>query len=750
MNNKNSIVVVAASLAAITFSVRMTAQVPQGPEAFVSSDSSMRREGDAARGIGPDYRAVIDAAAFTYTPALGSGVPATMPWRFELESVRRGGRVVRDAASLAEAEFEVSGVRCDLDRGDGMLERYEALGNGVEQSFVFQSLPGSGDLVVRGRVTSDLAAAPAQQAAALDFVCAPYGGVTLRNVVGIDATGWRMPGTMSWDGEHLDLRLPATFVDRATFPLVLDPLVGSSLGVGFSTSDARSPEVAYSGELNRYLCVWERHFSATDIEIRGRLRTRTNGSASSIFAITSGVNVRNVDPQVCGVAGRNVFVVAWQAGPSFFGPSDILGCTVDSSANVGTTRILTGALQPGVPPTVGPSAAIEIRPSLAGDPEGNDSRIVLAYELPGQGIATRQVAVNANTGALTASLSPQLIVNDPTATRPALSSAANDQIVLAYQMFAGGKDTIGAVRLDTLGVPNGTTASWVAVGSTLRNPDVAGDGSSYRIICEREWVLGDNDVQCASVSWNASNQSVPNYSLANIATSGQDERNPRVAYCGPKFVVSWSSRTGNLAYDRLVRGIGTTAACNACGPTTALPRTRATELYGAIASAWSGGDFGDDRAVVLYTSAEQALAPVSDVRGQLFNAMTGSVGVEFASGCGNPTGLFAGGGTFAVGGGDFVFEASSVVSAPQICLFNFGLSQQTIPCGCTVVVPDLIEPVVMVGGSATYTLFLPCSPALDGFQMMVQTATILSGFNGPCSLLPEASFSAPETWTLGY
>lgn len=747
MITKNPSVVIAATLAAVAFSSSLLfAQAPEGAAASMTGNSSLRAEGNSARGIGAGYRATFGAEAFTYTPALGSEAPQTMPWRFELHSVLRGGEPVRSGNELAEASVAVRGHRCDLDRGQGMIERYDVRDDGVEQSFVFDAVPGSGDLVVRGAVSTALRADPVTGASRIDFLSKPYGGVRISKVVGIDATGWRHPGTMNWDGEHLELVLPATFMDRATFPIVLDPLVGNSQGIGFSTSDARDPEVAFSSDINRYLCVWERHFSVTDIEIRGRLRNASNGSASSIFSITSGSGVRNTDPQVCSVAGTDRFIVAWQAGPSVFGPFDILGCAVDGSANVSATNPLTAVFVAGSFVTTPES---EIRPCLAGDPEGNDELAVLAYELPGQGIATRTLFIN-TAGTVTAAPTPALVVNDATATRPALSPATNDNVVLAYQIYASGKDTIAARRLGTNGVPNGNAVSWVSVGATFRTPDVSGDGSSYRIICEREWAVGENDIVCANVSWNANGTATPSFIMPVIVQTSADERHPRIAFCGTKYVVSWSSLVSTLSYERLVRGISTANSCDPCGPTTALSRTRATEMYGAIASEQEGGDLTDDRALVLYTSAEISLSPVSDVRGQLFNAMIGSVGVEFASGCGLPTGLFRASGTFAIGSNNFEFGASHQNSAPQICLFNFGVTQQTTTCGCTVVLPDIIVPVIMVGGLVTYPLVLPCDPALDGFAMKVQTAVLTTGYNGPCFLLPEASFSAPEDWTLGY
>ena len=107
--------------------------------------------------------------------------------------------------------------------------------------------PGSGDLVVRGRIVTDLACATPDvkvDSLAFEVPGAPHlGGIAIGEVTGIDAAGERAAGWMRCDGDTLDLVLPASFVDGARLPLVLDPLI-STAGTVQVGGDPKRPDAA--------------------------------------------------------------------------------------------------------------------------------------------------------------------------------------------------------------------------------------------------------------------------------------------------------------------------------------------------------------------------------------------------------------------------------------------------------------------------------------------------------------------------
>jgi hypothetical protein len=106
------------------------------------------------------------------------------------------------------------------------------------------------------------------------------------------------------------LRLPAAFVDSASYPLVLDPLVGASFGVSTSGNDETNPDAAFDATNDAYLVVWQRTFSATDSDIRGQ-RVSSAGAlvGSTIFLGSTGVAQ---NPQVANVDRKNVWCVVYQ------------------------------------------------------------------------------------------------------------------------------------------------------------------------------------------------------------------------------------------------------------------------------------------------------------------------------------------------------------------------------------------------------------------------------------------------------
>lgn len=98
---------------------------------------------------------------------------------------------------------------------------------------MFERLPaGSGDLIVRGRIRTELQAQPAADGQdGMAFVDAGLGGVNVGQVIGVDARGSRCPGTMRFCDGELEFVLPAAFVDRAVLPLTVDPLAGTAVNM---------------------------------------------------------------------------------------------------------------------------------------------------------------------------------------------------------------------------------------------------------------------------------------------------------------------------------------------------------------------------------------------------------------------------------------------------------------------------------------------------------------------------------------
>ena len=260
-------------------------------------------------GGGPDYEVRFDRGGITYLPALGAKAAKLYPLRFEVTGV---GRRSGPSTPATRAEPSAEGCVVRYSRA-GFEERYEVGPVGVEQSFSFATLPpGAGDLVVRGRIATEL---PLARAAAdeLRLEVDGLGGVRIGAVTGVDANGARTAGALRFADGEIELSLPAEFVDHAALPLVVDPLVGTAFNVNTLPMDYddENPDVAYDQNNGVYLVVWQRRFSSTGVAIRGQLVTAAGGFSGNLISIRPSTSLAT-SPRVANIHLRHTFVVVWQ------------------------------------------------------------------------------------------------------------------------------------------------------------------------------------------------------------------------------------------------------------------------------------------------------------------------------------------------------------------------------------------------------------------------------------------------------
>lgn len=174
---------------------------------------------------GPDYKISFHDGA-TFVPMLGKHYPhnQSLHWRTvsakvgELELVQQDPLLTTD---VMRAEYDLGAI----------VEAYDILGEGVEQTFVLAARRSAGDLVIRGAVQTQLSTATVVAQAAhrsLEFVdgdglhVLTYGAVTA-----IDAVGRSQPMTTSFVDGQITLRLDGAWLASATYPVVVDPLLGA-------------------------------------------------------------------------------------------------------------------------------------------------------------------------------------------------------------------------------------------------------------------------------------------------------------------------------------------------------------------------------------------------------------------------------------------------------------------------------------------------------------------------------------------
>jgi hypothetical protein len=287
--------------------------------------------------------------------------------RFTFKECRVGERVWARGGSVAPNVREER--REVYYRRGAIEERYTLRDDEVEQDFVIDALPnGRGEIVVTCAVDTNLEVpADGTTGESLRFACGSETGFTLARAVAIDASGARLPLDLGWSGGQVNLRVPAEWVAGARLPIVVDPVLqpgikvgngttfddfaplgtnqwicaqsfmnGASFGNGQIQAVLRSanglqlpvsvidvsagPEddvessICHAPTANRYLVIWTRRVSGTEMSIMGRVLTNTGAVLSPIFTIG---NFPNNDEKPVVATNGSLWYVVWENTSTF-------------------------------------------------------------------------------------------------------------------------------------------------------------------------------------------------------------------------------------------------------------------------------------------------------------------------------------------------------------------------------------------------------------------------------------------------
>ena len=145
-------------------------------------------------------------------------------------------------------------------RTQDIEEVYDLLSKGVEQSWVFRKNPGfsaSSDLRIIMDVKTSLTGKATPQMG-LEFVDGrgtPY--VKYSKATIIDANGKVLEVAPSWDAEssRIVLNISGGWLAEASYPVVVDPLIGANIQVDSLSAADNYPAIAFDG--TNYLVVWQ-------------------------------------------------------------------------------------------------------------------------------------------------------------------------------------------------------------------------------------------------------------------------------------------------------------------------------------------------------------------------------------------------------------------------------------------------------------------------------------------------------------
>lgn len=406
----------------------------------------------------------IDADGFTVVPYLGERAPRSLPWRWQLTAADHGGV---DLLGAEPGTFTAAGDHAER-RHRLVTERWDLRAGGIEQSFLVHGPgPRAADLVLRGAVTSALTAAerPAQ-VAPLVFTAAD-GACELRygTAIAIAADGASVPVPVAFAAGALELRVPASFLATAAYPVVIDPLVqvfvfDNTVVTGSGITETSVDRVDATDRLS-LVGAHVRWASSLDGDVFLQRHRDDFAYTATLYADLT-PNVSSYSCSVAAVDGNDRVVAAWNRGS----PGATSITYVVEPADTTAVNLLRGASLP-----IGSS---ERAPRLGGHKgagPGQNNALLVRLRDAGPGLPTEVwgSVIDTVTGLegtpFKIAGSGQLLARDceePWVTRDI--AVAGNAWLCAWQQYTDGIDrwTIAVARVGIDG----------AVSSTTFTPDV--------------------------------------------------------------------------------------------------------------------------------------------------------------------------------------------------------------------------------------------------------------------------------------
>jgi len=646
-------------------------------------------------GLGPNYSARFDARGVTFTPALGAAAAAPATLHVAFASVRRGDTVV--CARTHDCEPVAVGDTVRYVHGPDVTEVHTVRADGIEQSFVFAERPrGRGDLVVRCRITTALPLAQATDDG-VRFERAGVGGVAFGAVTGIDANGARCRGSLRCDGAMLELVLPASFVDTAAYPLVLDPLIGSAFLIAnvAGGSDVQ-PSMAFDNGNQRWLVVWNVPMSATTAEVRGQFVSAAGFVGPQFLFDTLGLP--GVRPAVASLNAYNRFVVAWArtslvrfecinaASGSTIGiaswgvaPLELTGLALGGDSRATTPFTFVDAL-----------CVITVRDTST----SLSSALRRLVRVPLSGLVSLQAVTT--------------IYNLPvTSGPPSVSKHAGAlgrwMCAIAWRsQISSTTFGITCEAVDASGTCASQTWNWTgpAVAFPLHSSIATRDGQKFFVA----WENGASSIAARRITVSSCGSPLTLGAEFDPAGFLGSDDHPEVDCTGDRWVLAWRysvSGTPNARVRSLGLVSGEGAVVYADGPSAS------AQVDPTVCARWSGGDSSDEALVAWASAGIRARRWEATGTGTIAN-LGGGCGIsglnDFASYTGAP-----------LIGTTLTLELIAP-TAPVLGLI-VGFSPAPLACGPCTLVPSVD---VLVGGSGPVPIAVPFDPSFLGAELFAQ------------------------------
>jgi hypothetical protein len=513
---------------------------------------------------GDGYKARFGPDGVEFTAVQGARVPRSQALSWSLESIGRTSAGAPEfalsaasTASVASAPQQEGLSTIVYERAPGIEERYEVRSAGIEWTIGLAAKPqGTGDLELVYRASELPQLAPVGTHEALRFGLPCGGSISISTAWAIDQAGVRTPVEVRYEPGVIALRMPASSVDAAVFPLLIDPLVSAnSENLAGPGSHSSEPRIAWSASLELGLVVWQEAISAADSDIRGQLvRVAASGEVlepiGSLITI-QGSSALETAPDVVWGVEANAFLVVNERRQSPIEDADVHGRAVqvafpdlvNAQGQPGS-----GALLSGIPEPNPLDPGDELSPSLGGRMAGvpQHTRVVLGYEQFGDGLRGAIVEFS-GTQAPTLFAAPQSLSVAEFDQAPRFSRGSDSTMLLCWQRYDSAT-TSHAVQALLLGF-DGTT---ITAGPEQRidtptpssiddtAPQADGDGTEFVVAFAR------GDAGARDIAVTRLRRSGPGLltfeqlSKQVDLAAGTDEQDPALIWNGREYQLAWT------------------------------------------------------------------------------------------------------------------------------------------------------------------------------------------------------------------
>lgn len=538
-----------AALAPFALAVLLAGQTPPAPPTPSVGELPLlcSDEADQVVAVGRDYKAVFASDGVTVVPRTGALAPS-LPLLLRPLAATLAGR----ALPLPTTGFTRDGERCERHSA-AFTERYDLAVDSLEQSFVFAALPQRGELVVDVGVATALPAVPQADGRSLRFVH-EHATLTFDRAVAFDARGARRELAIAWHGDGYRLVVPADFVATAQLPLVVDPVITTTVLSGNRLRD--NTDLVWVPTTQRFVAVFDEQFASNDLDVYA-VAMNADGALISVLAVdTTTITARN--PAIAYERDLDRLLVVYEHGPL----PTIRGRFL-LNLGIGTLNTSFEIAGPGTGDTT------TVDPDVAGNQTVGAALprfLVVWTNQPGSGSTVRGRLV----GDLAAMTTPSQL--GPAGVSAASITPTRDNqpywfVAMQYEFSTMDNDLLGVL----VSALSGTWSGILSIDSSTRNtrfpevaaPMVLGNGTYY--LCAAHEQVGSTwDIALDLVDPNGNLAAAAN--LTQLETTDPSIRAatqlyPRVAHDGTTFAVGYMeigpSSTGLDGYVAFLRATET-------------------------------------------------------------------------------------------------------------------------------------------------------------------------------------------------